>query len=578
MSASPKRWRTINLPVEAAETLRNELKIHPTLCGILAHRGIDDYQKAKSFFRPSLSTLHDPFLMKDMHLAVERIIDAIAQEEKILVYGDYDVDGTTAVAITYDFLTKIYDEQQLEFYIPNRYREGYGLSRQGIAYAAEHGFTLLITLDCGIKSVELIAEAKAMGMDTIVCDHHLPGPELPPAIAILNAKQQDCPYPYKELCGCGVGFKLIQAISSALGLEEEEYLPYLQLVATAIAADIVPITGENRILAYHGIKQVNAHPSTGIKALIELSGSGKEITIGSLSFMIGPRINAAGRMDDAKKAVSLFIEKDPEQAKLLAALLQTDNNSRREADAQITEEAIQMLLSDPSLASKKSTVVFDAGWHKGVIGIVASRLLDKYYRPTIVITKSGDVLAGSARSIPGFNIHDGLEYCSDLLLGFGGHYFAAGMTLMPDQLGTFQQRFEEIASAQLTEDQLVPEIVIDAIVALHDLTPSFFKILHQMEPFGPDNMRPVFCLRNLKDTGCRIVKDEHVRFEVEQNGARITGIGFNMAERFSLLEDSSSLDIVFTLEENHFRGATSLQMKVIDFEVAGKKWTGTGRS
>lgn len=578
MCASPKRWRTINLPLQATEALRNELKIHPVLCGILAHRGIDVYQKAKSFFRPALSDLHDPFLMKDMHLAVERIVEGISQHEKILVYGDYDVDGTTAVAIMYDFLTKIYDEKQLEFYIPNRYREGYGLSSQGIAYAAENGFSLVITLDCGIKSVELIAEAKAMGIDTIVCDHHLPGAELPPAYAILNAKQQNCLYPYKELCGCGVGFKLIQALCSDLGLEEDEYLPYLQLVATAIAADIVPITGENRILAYHGIKQVNIHPSTGIKALIELSGSGKEITIGSLSFMIGPRINAAGRMDDAKKAVSLFIEKDPEEAKLLAALLQTDNNSRREADAQITEEAIQMLLADPSLASKKSTVVFDAGWHKGVIGIVASRLLDKYYRPTIVITKSGDILAGSARSIPGFNIHDGLEYCSDLLLGFGGHYFAAGMTLMPDQLTNFQQRFEEIASAQLTEEQLIPEIVIDAIVALHDLTPSFFRILQQMEPFGPENMRPVFCLQNVKDAGCRIVKDEHVRFEVEQNGAQTTGIGFNMAERFKLLEDSSSLDIVFTLEENHFRGVTTLQMKVIDFEVAGKKWTGNGRS
>ena len=578
MCASPKRWRTINLPLQATEALRNELKIHPVLCGILAHRGFDVYQKAKSFFRPALSDLHDPFLMKDMHRAVERIVEGISQHEKILVYGDYDVDGTTAVAIMYDFLTKIYDEKQLEFYIPNRYREGYGLSSQGIAYAAENGFSLLITLDCGIKSVELIAEAKAMGIDTIVCDHHLPGAELPPAYAILNAKQQNCLYPYKELCGCGVGFKLIQALCSDLGLEEDEYLPYLQLVATAIAADIVPITGENRILAYHGIKQVNIHPSTGIKALIELSGSGKEITIGSLSFMIGPRINAAGRMDDAKKAVSLFIEKDPEEAKLLAALLQTDNNSRREADAQITEEAIQMLLADPSLASKKSTVVFDAGWHKGVIGIVASRLLDKYYRPTIVITKSGDILAGSARSIPGFNIHDGLEYCSDLLLGFGGHYFAAGMTLMPDQLTNFQQRFEEIASAQLTEEQLIPEIVIDAIVALHDLTPSFFRILQQMEPFGPENMRPVFCLQNVKDAGCRIVKDEHVRFEVEQNGAQTTGIGFNMAERFKLLEDSSSLDIVFTLEENHFRGVTTLQMKVIDFEVAGKKWTGNGRS
>lgn len=578
MCAYKKRWRTIKLPVQATETLRNELKIHPVLCGILAHRGIDDYQKAKLFFRPELTNLHDPFMMKDMQLAVDRILNAIRRKEKILVYGDYDVDGTTAVAIMYDFLTKIYDKEQLEFYIPNRYREGYGLSSMGIAYAAEHDFSLMITLDCGIKSVALVADAKAMGIDTIVCDHHLPGADLPPAIAILNAKQSDCPYPYKELCGCGVGFKLIQGLSSALGLEEEVYLPFLQLVATAIAADIVPITGENRILAYHGIKQVNDNPSTGIKALIELSGSGKEMTIGSLSFMIGPRINAAGRMDDAKKAVSLFIEKDPEQAKLLAAVLQTDNNSRREADAQITEEAIQMLLADPLMASKKSTVVFDAGWHKGVIGIVASRLLDKYYRPTIVLTKSGDVLAGSARSIPGFNIHDGLDYCSDLLLGFGGHYFAAGMTLMPEQLTNFQQRFEEIASAQLTEDQLVPEIIIDAVVALHDLSPSFFRILQQMEPFGPDNMRPVFCLQNLRNTGCRVVKDEHVRFEVEQNGARITGIGFNMAERFKLLENSNALDIVFTLEENHFRGATTLQMKVIDFEVAGKKWTGTGRS
>ncbi len=578
MCASPKRWRTINLPAQASETLRNELKIHSTLCGILAHRGIDNYQKAKSFFRPDLSALHDPFLMKDMSRAVARIINAIAQQEKILVYGDYDVDGTTSVAIMFDFLTNIYDKEQLEFYIPNRYKEGYGLSSQGITHAAENGFSLLITLDCGIKSVELITEAKALGIDTIVCDHHLPGAELPPAVAILNAKQKDCPYPYKELCGCGVGFKLIQALSAELGLEENDYLPYLELVATAIAADIVPITGENRILAYHGIKQVNAHPSTGIKALIELSGSGKEITIGSLSFMIGPRINAAGRMDDAKKAVSLFIEKDPEQAKLIAALLQTDNNSRREADAQITEEAIQMLLADPSLQAKKSTVVFDADWHKGVIGIVASRLLEKYYRPTIVITRSGDILAGSARSIPGFNIHDGLEYCSDLLLGFGGHYFAAGMTLMPEQLEQFQQRFEEIASAQLTEDQLVPEIVIDAIVALPDLTPSFFRILQQMEPFGPENMRPVFCLQNVKDSGCRIVKDEHVRFEVEQHGARMTGIGFNMAERFSLLENSSCLDIVFTLEENNFRGSTTLQMKVIDFDVAGKKWTGNGRS
>lgn len=571
MSAVLKRWRTIDLPVEQTARLRDELNIHPTLCGILAHRGIDDFQKAKGFFRPTLEMMHDPFLMKDMQKAVNRILRAIDENEKILIYGDYDVDGTTSVAIVYDFLTKIHDKEKLAFYIPNRYREGYGLSRQGIAYAAERDFSLIVALDCGIKSVDLIQEAAVLGMDTIVCDHHLPGTELPPAIAILNAKQPDCSYPYKELCGCGVGFKLIQALSTTLRMNESEHLCYLELVATAIAADIVPITGENRVMAYHGIKQVNANPSVGIKALIELSIPGKTISIGSLSFMIGPRINAAGRMDDAKKAVSLFIEKDPEQARLLAEVLQVDNTSRKEADIQITEEALQMILSDQSLSTKKSTIVFDAGWHKGVIGIVASRLLERFYRPTIVITQSGDVLAGSARSIPGFNIHDGLEHCRDLLLGFGGHYFAAGMTMKPDQLEAFQQRFEEIASATLTDDQLIPEILIDAVVEISDLTPAFFKILQQMEPFGPHNMRPVFCVRGAKNMGCRIVKDEHVRFDVEQSGSRMTGIGFNMAEKFKSIDYPAQLDLVFTLEENNFKGITSLQLKVIDVAITGKK-------
>ncbi len=578
MSAGQKRWITLDWPAEKTAQLREDLKIHPALCGMLVQRGIDDYQKAKAFFRPVLSELHDPFLMKDMEKAVKRVVKATQQNEKILVYGDYDVDGTTSVAILYDFLSKIHDRERLEFYIPNRYREGYGLSQQGIEYAAENGFTLLITLDCGIKSAALISEAQTLGIETIVCDHHLPGNELPLATAILNAKQADCNYPYKELCGCGVGFKLIQALSATLGLEESAFLPYLELVATAIAADIVPITGENRIMAYHGIKQVNSSPSVGIKALLELSVPGKEINIGSLSFMVGPRINAAGRMDDAKKAVSLFIEKDPDQARILAAVLQVDNTSRREADTQITDEALQMMLSDPSLLSKKSTIVFDPGWHKGVIGIVASRLLEKYYRPTIVLTQSGDLLAGSARSIPGFNIHDALEHCSDLLLGFGGHYFAAGMTMRPDQLEAFKKRFEEIAAATLSEEQMIPEILIDAVVELQDLTPSFFNILQQMEPFGPNNMRPVFCVSGVRNTGCRVVKDEHLRFEVEQNGMRMTGIGFNMAARFLQMENTEKLDIVFTLEENNFRGLTSLQMKVIDFDMEGKKWTGIRRS
>ncbi len=566
-----RRWKIEQLLEVETQALQQELKIHPALCGILVNRGITSYQFAKKFFRPQIEELHDPFEMKDMPLAVDRIITAIEKNEKILIYGDYDVDGTTSVAIVFDFLCKIYTKENLDYYIPNRYKEGYGLSSKGIEFAVEHGFTLLIALDCGIKSVELIQSAKDLGIDTIVCDHHLPGTTLPPAVAILNAKQPACPYPYKDLCACGVGFKLIHALATTLSIEAAVYLPYLELVATAIAADIVPLTGENRLMAYFGIKQANENPSIGIKALVELSKVQHALTISSLAFMIGPRINAAGRMDDAKKAVSLFIEKDKEKAKELALLLQNDNTSRREADASITEEAIAMLEADQTLQEKKAIVVYSEQWHKGVIGIVASRLLERYYKPTIVLTKSGDLLAGSARSIAGFNIHDGLEYCSELLFGFGGHYFAAGMTLVPANLGAFQKKFEEIAAATLSDAQMVPELVIHATVDITDLTPSFFHILEQMEPFGPDNPKPVFCLRNVRNTGCRIVKEDHVRFEIEKEGVKITGIGFGLAEKFKLLAHSEQLDIVFHLEENNFRDVVSLQMKVIDFDVAGKK-------
>ncbi len=571
MGQRAKRWKFLNLPFAETAALKESLKIHPLICAILAHRGIESFDSAKHFFRPDINDMHDPGLMKDMDKAVTRIINAIERNEKILIYGDYDVDGTTSVAIMYDFLSKIYTPDRLSFYIPNRYREGYGLSKQGIIYAEENQFNLLITLDCGIKSTELIKQAKEKNIDTIVCDHHLPGQELPEAVAILNAKQTDCLYPYKELCGCGVGFKLIHALALKLNIDESAFMPYLELVATAIAADIVPITGENRVLAFHGIKQVNSSPSVGIKALIELSGIKKQITIGSLSFMIGPRINAAGRMDDAKKAVSLFIEKDPERAKELALILQTDNTSRREADTLITEEALEMMLADENLADRKSTVLCKEEWHKGVIGIVASRLLDKFYRPTIVLTKSGDVLAGSARSIAGFNIHDALEQCSDLLIGFGGHYFAAGMTMLPENLKAFQDRFEHIAASTLSEDQLVAEILIDSVIELKDITPSFYNILRQMEPFGPENPHPIFCLRNVKNTGTRIVKEEHVRFEVEQSGQSITGIGFNLADTFNKIKSLEYLDIIFTLEENNFRDSITLQMKVIDFDTAGKR-------
>lgn len=569
--AIERRWKVNQADAERTAALQQSLKIHATLCKILVNRGIEDYDNAKLYFRPELEQLHDPFLMKDMPIAVARIIQAIEKKEKILIYGDYDVDGTTSVAIMYDFLCAIYTKEKLDYYIPNRYKEGYGLSQMGIEYAIEHGFNLLITLDCGIKSVDLINKAGLNKIDTIVCDHHLPGSTLPPAVAILNAKQSDCPYPYKDLCACGVGFKLIQALVNQLNIEDSLYLPYLELVATAIAADIVPITGENRTMAFLGIKQANENPSTGIKALIELSKVQQSLTVSSLAFMIGPRINAAGRMDDAKKAVSLFIERDLEKARAIALLLQNDNTNRREADANITIEAIAQIEADPSFDSKKAIVVYDANWHKGVIGIVASRLLERYYKPTIVLTNSGSLIAGSARSIAGFNIHNGLEHCSDLLFGFGGHYFAAGMTLVPENFSSFKERFENIAASTLHDDQMVPVLEIHAEVSIEDLNSGFFNILEQMEPFGPDNPKPVFCLRQVNNSGCRIVKDDHVRFEVEKNGRRINGIGFGLAEKFKQLENPEKLDIVFHLEENNFRDITSLQLKVIDFAEAGKK-------
>jgi single-stranded-DNA-specific exonuclease len=571
MEGQIKRWRIRDLPLKASAELKEKLKIHPLICALLWHRGIQTFEEARKFFRPSIAFLHDPFIMKDMHAAVERICLAIQLKEKILIYGDYDVDGTTSVAMLYDFLRQIIDPDSLEFYIPNRYREGYGLSSQGIAYANEKGYNLMILLDCGIKSTALIAEANKLGIDTIICDHHIPGDTVPAATAILNPKQVDCSYPYKDLCGCGVGFKLIQALAQKMQLPDSSYLNYLELVATAIAADIVPITGENRTLAFLGIQQVNSTPSNGIRALMELSRHEKKINISNLAFMIGPRINAAGRMDDAKKAVSLFIEKDMDKARALAGILQVDNTSRKEADASITLEAIEKIKHDETYAARKSTVVYSSTWHKGVIGIVASRLIDKCYRPTIVITQSGELLAGSARSIPGLNIHSALENCSDLLVSFGGHYFAAGMTLLPQHLTAFTERFESYTQKHLTEEMLIPQLWIDGEIALKDITRSFFNIIDQMEPFGPENPKPVFYIRDLKNKGCRIVKDEHVKFEVEKEGISISGIGFNLAETFRKLDDKESLDVVCTLDMNYYRGEATIQLRVLDFDTAGKR-------
>ncbi len=562
-----KRWRILSEKTAEVASLQQALRIHYTLCKILVQRNTDTFEKARSFFRPQLSDLHDPWLMKDMLKAVKRIQRAFEENEKILVFGDYDVDGTTSVAAMYQFLKGIYPE--VEYYIPHRYKEGYGVSKAGIEYAYENNFSLIISLDCGIKSVELIAYAKSLSIDFIVCDHHLPDHQLPEAEAILNPKQKDCAYPYKELCGCGVGFKLMQAMSEELQLPASSYLDYLDLVATAIAADIVPITGENRVLAFYGLKKVNESPCTGIKALLQLAGMQKDIHINNLVFVVAPRINAAGRMDDAKKAVQLFVEKDLDKALLYAEMLHNDNSDRKEADTTITEEAIDIIRNDVALTQRKTTVVFREHWHKGVVGIVASRLIESYYRPTIVLTKSGEIVSGSARSVAGFNLYEAIHACREHLLGYGGHFAAAGMTLLPENVTSFMDKFEEVVSQTITEELLTPEITIDAEIQLNQLTLSFYNIITQMEPFGPENMRPVFVARKVFDTGfSKIVKEQHIRFVLKQNNCTITGIGFCMADKFHLLQMNAPLDIVFTLDINDWNGEKSLQLKVIDFALS----------
>jgi len=564
-----KRWNILPFDTGKLNALQASLNINPVLNKILIQRGIDTFDDAKEYFRPQLSGLHDPWLMKDMKEAVNRILSAFYRKEKILIFGDYDVDGTTSVACMFSFMQKIYAPELIDFYIPHRYREGYGVSKMGIDFAKENNFTLIISLDCGIKSADLIGYAKTLGVDFIVCDHHLPDAILPPAVAILNPKQKDCHYPYKELCGCGVGFKLITALSNQLGIDVSETSEYLDLVATAIAADIVPMTGENRILAYHGLKKVNENPNNGIKALIHLSGLKKNLHITNLVFMISPRVNAAGRMDDARKAVQMFIAETYDEALNYAEMLHSDNTERKEADTNITEEALAIIDSDEILMNRKSTVVFQPHWHKGVVGIVASRLIEKYYRPTVVLTKSGEVLAGSARSVRGFNLYEAIHACRENLLGYGGHFAAAGMTLLPEKLEAFSSKFEEIVSSTIEPQLLIPEIIIDSEIHFKDITYSFYHILCQMEPFGPENMRPVLIAKNVCDTGySKIVKDLHIRFSLKQGNIILTGIGFNMSDKFHLLETKKPLDIIFTIDENEWNDQKSLQLKMIDFRLA----------
>jgi len=567
-----KRWKVLDAGPEKVITLQEKLKINEVICKILVQRGFDTFDKARDFFRPQLSMLHNPWSMKDMDKAVDRVMKAINQKEKFLIYGDYDVDGTTAVAAVYQFINDFY--AQTEFYIPHRYKEGYGVSKQGIDYAKENGFTLIISLDCGIKSIDLIAYAKSLGIDFIICDHHLPDTDLPAAVAILNPKQPGCNYPYKELCGCGVGFKLMTALAQKLHLPDESYLRYTDLLATAIAADIVPMTGENRVMAYFGLQRVNKNPCNGIKALMQLAGVQKEMFITNLVFIIAPRVNAAGRMDDAKKAVQLFIEKDCDKALEFAEMLHINNTDRRTADLTITGEALAMIGEDELMTNRKSTVVYQEHWHKGVVGIVASRLIESYYRPTIVLTRSGEVAAGSARSVAGFNLYEAIHACKEHLLGYGGHFAAAGMTLLPQNIEAFSQKFEQVVSETILPDSLTPVLIIDAEVSFKELTLSFYNIIHQMEPYGPENMRPVFMIKNVMDSGHSVlIKDQHIKFCLKQNNCSFKGIGFNMAEKFHLIQSKKPLDVVFTLEENEWNGQKMLQLKVHDFRLSEEEKT-----
>lgn len=559
-----RRWNILAADPSEVRFLQSSLGISEVLCRILVLRAITTFDEARGFFRPGLTDLHDPWLMKDMGKAVDRIVTALKRQEKILIYGDYDVDGTTAVSCLYSFLGKVCPPERLDYYIPHRYREGYGISEQGIEFAKENGYTLVIALDCGIKSVELIGYASRLDIDFIVCDHHLPDEELPPAVAILNPKQPDCPYPYKELCGCGVGFKLITALSAPLGLGPEAAFEYIDLAATAIAADIVPLTGENRILAYFGLRKVNTDPNNGIRALMQLSGLEKTVRMNHLVFMIAPRVNAAGRMDDARKVVHLFTAPDLPSALDYAGQLHADNTDRKETDSNMTEEALAILENDPHNAGRKTTVLYQPHWHKGVVGIVASRLIEHYYRPTVILTRSGEVIAGSARSVFGFNVYEAIHACREHLLGYGGHFAAAGVTLEPDQVDAFRHKFEETVAATIQPWSLAPELTIDAQLNFAAIKPSFYKILDQMEPFGPANAQPVFISRGVTDIGSRIVKEQHIRFALKQGVAAMAGIGFGLAYKFPLLRNGAPVDIVYTLDENEWNNQKSLQLKVID--------------
>ncbi len=555
---------------DLVDDLSNALNVDPIVAELLLQRGIKNYDEAKQFFRPQLNDMHDPFLMKDMDKAVDRLQYAIENKEKILIYGDYDVDGTTAVAMVYSYLKSFNDN--IGYYVPNRYDEGYGVSIKGIDYAIENNFSLIIALDCGIKAADKVKYAKDNNIDFIICDHHLPNENLPEAVAVLDPKQENCNYPYKELSGCGVGFKLMHALSIKLNSKIENLLKYIDLVAISIACDIVPITGENRIFAYYGIKRINAHPSIAFQALINVSGiEDRNIDVNDLVFKIGPRINAAGRIESGSRAVDLLITDNKEMAVELASEINKLNNDRKEFDKNILESALKMIDENEELKNRKSTVLFNPEWHKGVIGIVASRLMDNYYRPTILLTESNGMATGSARSVNGFDLYEAIDKCSDILEGFGGHKHAAGLTLKIENVPLLQERFEEIVASTITEEQLKPYIEVDKEIKLKDITPKLFRIINQFQPFGPGNMRPVFVTKNVQDIGWSKAvgkENEHLKIDIREdnNSNRYNGIAFRQSDKLDIVKSNKYFDICYVIDENHYKGRVNLQLRVKDIK------------
>ncbi len=562
-----KRWVMRSADQTQVKSLTDALKVQRTLCELMVKRGIDEYDVAKKFFRPQLSDLHDPFLMKDMDKAVERINTAIQNNEKILIYGDYDVDGTTAVATVFAFLIQIYPK--VEFYIPDRHKEGYGISQQGIDWAHDNGITLIIALDCGIKSVDKVAYGKTLQVDFIIGDHHLPGETLPDAVAILDPKRLDCTYPFKELSGCGIGFKLAQAFAQKYDMPIERIEPLLDLVAMSIAADIVDLQDENRTLAYFGLKLLNTNPRFGFKALIDLSSLKGELTISSVVFTLGPRINAAGRIGHGSLAVKLLLAETYEEACTHADALQLNNTERRSLDTGITEEAIMLLENDPINSTRKSTVLFKPDWNKGVLGIVASRLLDKYYRPTIVLTGANGMVNGSARSVMGYDIYAAIESCSELLDQFGGHKYAAGLSLKTENVPLFIEKFEKIVADTMIDSMMIPEVEIDAEIPLSFINTSNYNILKQFAPFGPKNMKPVFVSMNVVAAGrVGIVGENHLRFSIKdpKGGQLINCIGFGLAGYKDIIDNRKPFNVCYCIEENEWNNAVTFQLYIKDIK------------